>query len=117
MTSFPQLKTTAVAQYPLARRTTYSTEILQFTDGSEQRYSNYAQPVRRWQIQLASLDEGELSALRQFFRAQNGLTGRFTFIDPVSATAYPNCSFDQQMMSGTLQDVSRSSASLVIRTN
>jgi hypothetical protein len=73
--------------------------------------------VRRWAIQLARLDEGELGAIRQFFRGQAGMSGRFLFTDPVTGTAYANCSFDQQAMSGGLDDVNQGGATLVIRTN
>ena len=115
--TFPALRTSAIAQYPFQSRTTYSTEILRFVDGSEQRYSNYGQPVRRWVIQLDRVDEGELSAIRQFFRAQGGMAGRFAFADPVTGTAYANCSFDQQALDGGVTDINRGGATLMIRTN
>src|SRR5581483_10518443 len=102
MTMFPVLKTSAVAQYPFSSGTSFSTEVLRFVDGSEQRYSNYGQPVRRWAIHLDLLDEGELSAMRQFFRSQAGMVGRFAFIDPVTGTQYGNCSFDQGNLDGTI---------------
>ena len=117
MATFPLLRTSAVAQYPLSRTTVFSTEILKFVDGSEQRYGNYPQPIIRWTIQLDSLDEGELAAVRQFFRSQTGVSGRFTFTDPFTGTAHPNCSFDQQAATGDLKDTGRCVTTLIIRTN
>ena len=38
MNEFPKLKTGAVAQYPAQRTTRYSTHVMRFMDGSEQRY-------------------------------------------------------------------------------
>jgi hypothetical protein len=117
MNTFPELRTSAVAQYPLSSRTTYVTEVLRFTDGSEQRYSNCGQPVRRWVIRLDRLDEGELGAVRLFFRSQAGISGRFAFTDPVSGVEYPNCSFAQQSMTGELRDVGQATTALILRTN
>jgi len=88
-----------------------------FVDGTEQRYSNIGAPVRRWSIALARLDEGELALVRQFFRAQKGVTGRFSFTDPVTGQAYQNCSFEQTSLSGTFNGVNNTAATLVIRTN
>src|SRR5947199_10327617 len=117
MSSFPLLRTSAIAQYPLSCRTSFSTEILWFVDGSEQRYRSYVFPIRRWVVQLEGLDEGELSSVRQFFREQMGPTVRFSFIDPVTKTIYENCSFDETTCSGELKDIERGGATLVIRTN
>lgn len=117
MASFPVLSTGAVAQYPLSFRTTFQTEILKFVDGSEQRYANQATPVRSWVIQLDRLNEGELAALRQFYRLQGGLTGTFGFTDPASGTVYANCRFDQSSAAGDLKDVSDGAITLVIRAS
>lgn len=117
MASFPLLRTSAVAQYPLTCKSSFSTEILQFVDGSEQRYRNYGRPIRRWAVQLNQLDEGEVAALRQFFREQAGVTGRFSFTDPITETAYANCSFDQPVLTGELREVQCGAATLIIRTN
>ena len=57
MASFPVLKTGAVAQYPLARSTRYSTQSVQFLDGSQQTFKLYPLPLCRWSIQLNELDE------------------------------------------------------------
>jgi hypothetical protein len=115
MATFPVLRSGAVAQYPLSRRTTFQTEILKFVDGSEQRYANQAVPVRSWTIQLDALDEGELAAVRQFFRLQEGPASNFTFTDPITGTVYTNCMFDQASATGDLKDVSRGAATMTIR--
>src|SRR5579884_4155907 len=117
MADFPILRTGAVAQYPFSSGTLFRTVILNFVDGSEQRYSDYGQPLRAWTVQLDQLDEGELATVRQFFREQAGMSGRFTFTDPVTGTSYPNCSFAQSSLTGELKDTGRSATRLVIKTN
>ena len=117
MGSFPVLSTGAVAQYPLSCRVTFQTEVLKFVDGSEQRFANQGAPVRRWVIQLDRLNEGELAAVRQFFREQGGPTGTFSFTDPMTGTVYPNCMFDQASASGDLKDVSQGAITLTIRAS
>ena len=63
MNEFPQLKTGAVAQYPAQRITQFSTQVMQFLDGSEQRYREFSGPLRRWVIDLTSLDDEEMDPL------------------------------------------------------
>jgi len=65
-----------------------------FLDGSEQRFAHYGSPLRRWTIRMDLLDEGELAALEQFFVAQGGQYGTFSFTDPFDGTVCPSCSFD-----------------------
>lgn len=88
---FPRLKTGAVAQYPITRELRLQNQAVRFVDGSEQRYRDAAGVKQRWTIRLDFLDEGELAAVEEFFAAQQGAYGMFTFTDPWDATAYPNC--------------------------
>ena len=52
MTTFPKLKTNAVAQYPLGRRVVFQNQSLTFVDGTQQRYRDGASAlgldVREW---------------------------------------------------------------------
>jgi hypothetical protein len=92
MPTFPSLKTGAVDQYPATRRIRYQNQALQFLDGTEQRYRDCAGPLRRWEIRLSQLDEGEMAALEEFFTANQGACGSFTFTDPFDGAIYPDCS-------------------------
>ena len=95
MTDFPLLKTGAIAQYPSQKTCLYSTRIMRFVDGSEQRYREYSGPLRQWTIQLDLLDESELNQIEAFFaghrRAENFY---FTFRDPWDGVEYPNCGIE-----------------------
>jgi hypothetical protein len=91
MTTFPQLSTGAVAQYPLSRGTSYDIDIVRFLDGSQQRCLVRGKKLRRWLISLSQLNENELASVEQFFDAVQGNAGLFTFTDPVSGEAVQNC--------------------------
>jgi len=67
-------------------------QALRFVDGSEQRYRDCAGPLHRWEIKLAALDEGELTAVEEFFADVQGQFASFAFTDPWDGHAYPNCS-------------------------
>jgi hypothetical protein len=92
-TSFPPLKTGAVAQYPSDRQQNFSTQVFRFLDGSEQRFPAYGASLRRWVIRLDLLDESELTTLEQFFVSEGGRAQTFSFTDPFDGTVYPACSF------------------------
>ena len=72
MSNFPTLKTGAVLQYPAQKEVRFTTEIVRFMDGSEQRFREYQTSLHRWMIRLELLDQGELQVLREFFRTQAG---------------------------------------------
>jgi len=94
MATFPKLKTNAVIQYPARRRVRYQNQALRFVDGAEQRYRDCAGPLRRWEIPLSQLDEGEIAAIEEFFEGNQGRLGNFTFTDPWDGQEYPNCSLE-----------------------
>ncbi len=116
MAEFPTLKTGAVAQYPLQRTSTYSTEVVQFLDGSEQRFPNFRAPLRRWSIRLDQLDETEAAELTQFFE-DHPANVAFAFTDPFDGTTYPNCSIDQNEFALTLNAEAQAGLEIVIREN
>ncbi len=94
MQEFPLLKTGAVAQYPALRAIRFSTQVMRFIDGSEQRYREFSGPLRRWVIQLTALDEEELDAMEAFFLAEQGGYGTFSFVDPWDDFEYTDCSLE-----------------------
>ena len=117
MSDFPALKTGAVVQYPAQKSLRFSTQVVRFLDGSEQRFAGYSPPLRRWTIQLNLLDEGEISRLSEFFRLQNGASGIFSFTDPWDGSVYSSCSFENSEMRVGLTGDERLSTTLVISEN
>jgi hypothetical protein len=115
--AFPTLKTGAVAQYPATKTSQFASFVVRFLDGSDQRYRQFAAPLRSWVIKLNMLDEAELSALEQFFVAQEGRFGTFSFVDPWTQTTFPNCSLDQDTLPYAVQGELRGTAQLVVVEN
>ena len=117
MSEFPRLKTGAVLQYPAQHASEYSTTVLRFVDGSEQRVSNYATPIHRWVVRLSVLDETELHLFREFFRAHSGAVQNFSFTDPWDGTTYPSCSLEDSELAEQLVSPSSATTSLRVREN
>ena len=93
--SFPALRTSALAQYPLERASSFAVESLQFLDFSRQVYRDGTTPKGRWIVSLENLDESEIATLKGFFEQQKGRWGTFSFTDPWDQVAHPNCSFSE----------------------
>ncbi|MFN7920749.1 MAG: DUF2460 domain-containing protein [Bryobacteraceae bacterium] len=93
MAQFPALKTGAILQYPAERRSGFSTAVVRFLDGSEQRFRERKTGLRRWAVRLELLTDSELAALEEFFASQQGRQGEFEFADPWDGTTHPKCCF------------------------
>lgn len=117
MQEFPRLKTGAVAQYPAIRTTRFSTQVMQFVDGSEQRFREFSGPLRFWEIRLMRLDEEELDAMEAFFLAEQGGFGTFSFIDPFDDVEYPNCSLENPDVFFEYREFHDARTGLVVRQN
>jgi len=117
MSTFPTLKTGAVMQYPAQRGVKYATVVLQFVDGSEQRFNNYPAGLHRWVIQLSLLDQSELQEFQEFFRSMAGSAEDFVFTDPWDGTSYPSCSFAGDSTSALLSSEWNGQTSLTVVEN
>lgn len=117
MANFPTLKTGVVAQYPADRERRFSTLVIRFLDGTEQRFPEWGAPLRRWMIRLDLLDESELFNLEQFFEDQSGRAGIFSFTDPWDGTVYPSCSLDRDELALEYQDEGKGMTSVIVKEN
>lgn len=117
MSDFPVLKTGAVIQYPAEKETRFSTQVIRFVDGSEQRFRDFATSLRRWIIRLDQLDETEMISMRNFFRTQRGVAGTFSFMDPWDGAEHANCSLETDEMVEEFLDRSRGRTTLVVKEN
>ncbi|OYW07430.1 MAG: hypothetical protein B7X34_11005 [Acidobacteriia bacterium 12-62-4] len=115
MNTFPLLKSGAIMQWPATRERQFATEVLAFSDGSEQRYRNFSQSTRRWIIRLDDLDEEELATMEAFYAQEQGGFGTFSFTDPWDGAVYAECQFDNQHLQADYQDIHRGRTTLVIR--
>ena len=117
MANFPILKTGAIAQYPLTTQVQFATNVVSFMDGSEQRYPAVPGQLRQWTIRLDLLDETELNTTLEFFRAQNGGAGVFSFTDPTDGTVYPSCRFGADSIQTSMDANGRCAAAIVVQQN
>jgi phage-related protein len=117
MADFPTLRTGAVMQYPAERELRFSTEVLQFVDGSEQRFRGYGAPLRRWIVRLDLLEDAEWKRLEKFFDASQGALGNFQFTDPGDGTVYADCSLEEDEMTIEFNAEQQAKTALVIREN
>jgi phage-related protein len=117
MANFPALKTGAVAQYGSDRSRQFSTQVLRFIDGSEQRFPGYGPPLLQWAIRLDLLDESEMENLAQFFEDEGGRAGDFSFTDPWDGTVYPSCSFASDDLALQFEEVARGKTQVFVKEN
>ena len=117
MTTFPQLKTGAVAQYPATKSFRLQNQTVRFLDGTEQRYRDSAGPLHQWVIRLSDLDENEMTAFELFFATNQGRLGSFTFTDPWTGTQYLNCSLASDGLTLAFLDEMRGKTSLTVVEN
>ena len=117
MAGFPVLKTRAVAQYPMTRTTAFQNQTLTFADGTQQRYRDSAAARMRWEIRLSELDPGEMAAVEEFFLANQGSFGSFSFTDPVDGTAYSDCSLLADGIDVSSADEMREAAKVMVVEN
>lgn len=117
MPAFPTLRTGAVLQHPATRTIEYSSDIVQFMDGREQRFRIYPAPYHRWSVTLASLNETEIQQIRSFITQLNGASGIFTFTDPWDGSIYPTCSIEGDSVSDSLTGPYDGQTSFTIREN
>jgi hypothetical protein len=115
MNSFPQLKSGAIMQWPAVRERRFETEVLEFADGSEQRFRHSPAGVRQWIVRLDDLDEGELSMLESFFAQEQGAFGTFSFTDPWDGTVYATCRFDNPACVAEYRAFHRGGTTLIVR--
>jgi hypothetical protein len=114
MASFPKLRTGAVAQYPAERQTRFSTRVVEFVDGREQRFREFGRPLRRWVIRLDYLNATELAEVATFFE-QASVTATFRFVDPWDGSEHLNCAVENPDFAAELLSESRNRTELIIR--
>jgi hypothetical protein len=117
MSTFPRLKTGAVAQYPASRTAAFATEVFRFLDGAQQRFRQRRGAATRWVVRLDLLDDTEMAEICQFYQSQQGRFGSFTFEDPWDASVHPNCSFEADELLMELDGEARGKLQLVIKEN
>lgn len=90
MPEFPKLKTGVVAQYPLGRALGSGTKVVEFLDGSAQRFAS-RRMRRQWEVRMEQLDEGEARRVVAFAEQYLRTLEAFSFTDPWDGAVYAEC--------------------------
>lgn len=117
MATVPSLSTGVVLQYPATRSRSYKTQVVEFLDGGEQRFSQFPRPMHRWEIRLDQLTEQELETILTFVQEVQGPADTFSFVDPWDGKQYATCSLEAANMTAEWMNELRTRTTLVIREN
>src|SRR4051794_29704383 len=118
MATFPTLSSGAITQHPLIAGVSQNTSVIRFMDGADQRFLLQGRQLRRWQIKLELLNDVEMDQLEAFFGLQQGPSSPFSFNDPVTGLAVPNCRIGVSELTTVYQGLDAGTASLwVMETN
>jgi hypothetical protein len=118
MNTFPTISSNAVTQYPAAVQYSQGVQVIEFLDGSQQRYLLQPKMLRLWQIRLTQLNDGEIQQLEEFFSDQQGTYSPFVFPDPFTGINVNNCRFAAPSLLTNYVGVDNTSSSYwVIETN
>ncbi len=82
MSTFPQLNSGAIAQYPLQRQHEFRTLVDRLPGSTVSPVADVDFERRAWQIELSELTDSEWSALSTLFDASEGKLGAFSFPAP-----------------------------------
>ncbi len=117
MLRFPRLRTGAVMQYPAQRDIVFSTHVVSFLDGSEQRFRDLPTALRRWVVRLNLLDEVELTAVDSFVTQVSGRLTPFVFVDPWDGREYSNCTLDADELTLAHANAGSGRTTITVRQN
>ncbi|HXE64155.1 MAG TPA: hypothetical protein VN519_11480 [Bryobacteraceae bacterium] len=110
--TFPLLKTSAVAQYPLERSLQFSTRTIRFLNGSRQSFRLFGRNLGRWSLRLDLLDETELAELVAFLEAQG--SAPFAYSDPITGATAPRCVISGEQFAAGMKGEMDGQARIVI---
>lgn len=82
MNFFPQLRTSAVTQYPGEATVSRRTVTNELADGRQVQWSDTDASEILWDCRFEDLDDQEWAALRALFQTVEGRLGSFTFFNP-----------------------------------
>ena len=83
MLVFPQLTTGAAALYPVTKQGLQRTVVNVLADGSTVAYADADGAVAGWTLRAKGLTLAEWNAIESLFQQTSGMSGTFTFLDPV----------------------------------
>ncbi len=114
MFTFPKTLANTLLQYPTSRQVRYSTQVLRFVGGKEQRYALAGVPLRRWELRPKLLTDEAMIELTTFYETVGGNASSFQFTDPWDGTSCPVCYFESDRLVYELLEQGRNMVSFSI---
>lgn len=114
MSTFPKLKSGAIAQYPISQSKLARTWIGSFLDGTEQRFRLMGEVKRKWILDLGLLCEAEVTSIQELWQEVDGPIGTFSFECPFDGNVYAECGFGGSELKFTWDFDARAKARIVI---
>lgn len=114
MASIPSLQSGSTVQYPLTTTRTYSTKVIQFIDGTEQRFAQTSKGRTRWTVSLRDLTASEVEDWGLFAAQSTVANQEFVFQDPVTGETHTKCRLSADPISIEHLDEQRAQLSLTV---
>ena len=83
MLVFPQLTTGAAALFPLTKRRLQRSVVNALADGHADVFADPDAAITGWELRALGLTQAEWNAIESLFQQTSGMSGTFTFLDPV----------------------------------
>ena len=83
MLVFPQLTTGAAALYPVTKRRLQRSVVNALADGRADVFADPDGAIAAWELRATGLTPAEWNAIEGLFQQTSGMSGTFTFLDPV----------------------------------
>lgn len=112
MANFPTITSGRVERLPFTRAKTYRTKVLQFANGSEQRWAQPAGP-QKFSLNFNGVSTPDKDTVRAFFVSCKGAYDA-TWSLTVDGVQYDYCAFDQDDFTATQAENLKWSFSLKI---
>jgi len=83
MLVFPQLTTGAAAFYPVTKQALQRSVVNTLAGGNTVMYADPSAAIAGWQLRATGMTLVEWNAIESLFQQVSGMSGTFTFLDPV----------------------------------
>jgi len=84
MSTYPQLLSGALSQFPIGKHRAPRTVVNAMADGSSVKLADVAGETIGWQLEYSNLSDAEINALELFFTTMEGSLNTFAFLDPAA---------------------------------
>lgn len=114
MPSFPTLTSGEICSYPLTRTRRFRTGVVQFVDGSEQRYAMGNGSLEEFELQAVGVSTTDKNTVRDFYLARGGPLDSGWDLT-LEGTTRHNCTFVEASFLAEQQGYNRWNVSVRVR--